>query len=804
MAFSETEREWYYAQIEKLDPEQNVVSIDRKQHLVSYTPDLKSDESSHKDATPEECVRALITCILTIPDFNYPVGKLYREKLYQHGRKGTLSDRVDLLIYDDDSLPYAMWEIKSSEKYEEEQDDSIELQLFGTAPLVGTPKLLVYATIKPVGEEPSLTLVCIDYTKHRSYDAWVEGGQSHSLIFPYEYRELGYEPFTYGGEVDLRTDCTQAEFRSAALTFHNEFFGEHPDNVLFVNLMKCLLAKIFDERNTKKGEVYKFQVFYRGGKEESAQELFDRINTDLYSPAYQRYIEPKATSADEINPKEFSPEKVKTVVKVLQAMSLTRGAALHGDIIGSFFEEILRAGFKQDKGMYFTHDNLVEFMLEAVDVRGLVIKTWKAATHPDNRLPYVIDPACGSGSFLLKVMRLVSETINEHKDSLVIDFESEQFYNARMSPSMPNYWAEHFLYGLDPKFIMAITAKVNMVLHGDGSAHIFKQDAFKPLSTFPDSRFRPAGDSERAVPESRYPYEVCETFDLVVSNPPFGITLASDTRATLSKTFHLRSTCASEELFLERCFQLLKHGGRLAIVVPESLLNTAASIETRLFLYRAFWIRAIVSLPRNVFIDTPTLTSLLFAEKKTSEEIWEWDSVWEEEKAKADLRIKKAKQFLAKAPKQKSQTAADIQESVIEILSPIVSEDTWVIKRGRNPAIVRFSLPSTVADAKEAINYYRDMLKLTGFHSVVKAYVFDQLVEKINYDFPVFIVDEVGYKLSKRKERVRPNQLCRFIGDDSGGEQPNLHLAAESYRVEVNVEEPHYVLDYIKRHVRWE
>jgi len=315
MPLSDTDRDWYYTQINKLDPEQKVVRVDTEKHIISYNAALRSDESQHKDVTPEECVRALVICMLIKPDFNYPVGNLYRERLYPHGRKGTLSDRVDLLIYDDDHLPYAMWEIKSKEEYEIEREDSIKLQLFGTATLVGTPKLLVYATIKPVGTQPILTLTCIDYTKFRSYEHWLEEGRPSSSTFPFEYREIGYEPFIYGGKVDLRVDCTPAEFRSAAASFHNEFFGEHPDNVLFVNLMKCLLAKIFDERNTKKGEAYRFQIFYRNGKEESAQDIFDRINRELYSLAYTRYIDPGAATPDEINPKEFPPERVKTVVK---------------------------------------------------------------------------------------------------------------------------------------------------------------------------------------------------------------------------------------------------------------------------------------------------------------------------------------------------------------------------------------------------------------------------------------------------------------------------------------------------------
>src|SRR5262249_9756845 len=155
------------------------------------------------------------------------------------------------------------------------------------------------------------------------------------------------------------------------------------------------------------------------------------------------------------------------------------------------------------------------FILEALDLDGLTVETWKSANHPENRLPYVIDPACGSGSFLLRAMQIVSNAIRSRQGLLVSDIDSAEFFNARMSDAKPNYWAEHFVYGIDPKFVMAITAKVNMVLHGDGSAHIFKHDSLKPLATFSNSKLKPVGDPHRSVPKTRYKFEMAESFDVV-------------------------------------------------------------------------------------------------------------------------------------------------------------------------------------------------------------------------------------------------------------------------------------------------
>lgn len=567
---TDEQRKWYFDALEKLGGEA-VVGNDAA-GTITYHSDIRSDESHVKSADPEELAHAVAVALLH-REYKYGLSAIGHEIHFAHGSKGSLSDEVDILIADEDGLPYAVFELKAASEYEAEKSDAIRNQLFGTAPLVGAPKLLVYATVEPKGKNPKLKCICIDYTKHKTYESWLEESEPQSEVMPTAYEDLDYQPFVSGGSFDLDMESTQADFRAVASTFHNEFFGEHADNTIFVNLVKCLLAKIHDERTTKNGDPYGFQVKYKNNKPETASEIFERVN-QLYKAAYTRYIDPGSAEVDEINPKEFAEERVKTVVLALQSISITKGAARHGDVIGAFFEEILRTGFKQDRGMYFTHDNIARFMVEAIGLRELTQQIWAASNHPDNRLPYIIDPACGSGTFLLHAMSTVTSAIKDHKADLVNDHDAEQFFNARMSDSQPNYWAENFIYGFDPKFIMAITAKVNMVLHGDGSAHIFKDDAFRPFSAFTDARLKPATEAQRSAPKAIYGREMCETFDVVISNPPFGVTIASDVKTKLKSTFTLSEATPSEGLFLERCYQLLRPGGRLAVVLPQSFFNS--------------------------------------------------------------------------------------------------------------------------------------------------------------------------------------------------------------------------------------
>lgn len=801
MPLDDKSTQWYVDNINKLSRQVSLSTADVKNKTITYTSELRSDESNVKAFGPEELVHAMIINLLCSHGYEYKIENLYHEQHFAHGSTGSLSDEVDLIVYDEDSLPYAVMELKSSEKFKNDEDKAIKYQLFGTAPLTGSPKFLVYGTVHPNTEKVVLELKCIDYAKYKSYESWEEAGKPYSTTFPKDYQDLDYFPYINGSERDLKINTTQSDFRAVAKSFHNEFFGEHPDNALFINLVKCLLAKIYDERTTKKGKEYNFQVKYKNGKPEKSAVVFEGVN-ELYKEAYSRYIE-KDISPDEIDSKEFSKEKVKSVVLALESLSITKGAALHGDIIGAFFEEILRSGFKQDKGMYFTHTNLVTFIIEALDIDGLTKEIWSNASHPDNRLPYVIDPACGSGAFLLHAMNKITSAIKTETDTLVSDFEETQFYNARMCDDMPNYWAENFIYGFDPKFVMAITSKVNMVLHGDGSAHMFKYDAFKPFSSYNDTKLRTLqSEAERSIPRSIYANEVCEIFDVVLSNPPFGITLSPDTKRTLSETFSLSDKMPSDALFIERAFQLLKPNGRLGVVLPESIFNAVDLMPARIFLYRMFHIKAIVALPRNVFMDTPTLTSLLFAQKKTCEEIVSWDEEWQKHETRANEAVKKATMTLSKKGIQGFDEPKELQNAIFEILKDVITPKDWVYKKGKNAAILRMT-PSVPFTSMEAISeHYNSILKSSGISKYISRYAFFYTSKKFKNEHHAYIVDEVGFKLSKRKEKPRPNQLINFISVNGESVQ-NLHLCEKDYKVVHSVNSPTVVLDFIKRDVHW-
>lgn len=795
------DQNWYFDAIASLSS--SAVSVDQETGIVTYDGSIKSDESRAKLITPEELVHATVIGLLCSDAYNYPVEAIGHEMHYMHGSRGSNADEVDVVLYDQNGLPFALFELKPPHDFEREKNRAIEFQLFGTAPLTGSPKLLVYATVQPRGANPELKSICIDYTKYKTFQEWQDSHEPHAINFPKEYRDLSYQPITNGGENPLELNGTLADFRSIALAFHNEFFSEHPDNTIYVNLVKCLLAKIYDERTTKNGEEYRFQVLQNGGQPETAVDVFARVD-QLYKEAYRRYIASDESDQDEINNREFPEERVKTVVQRLQCLSITMGAAKNGDVIGTFFEEILRTGFKQDRGMYFTHDNLARFMVEAVGLSELTSKVWKSSNRPENRLPYIIDPACGSGTFLLHCMRNVTDTIRHSAESFAADRDSEEFFKTHLADERPNAWAERFIYGFDPKFVMAITAKVNMVLHGDGSAHILKEDAFGPFASYPVDQvmLRPRNPDQRSVSGARYQADMCETFDLVVSNPPFAVKLTPEARTKSKSTFTLPETTPSEGLFIERCFQLLKPGGRLAVIVPESLLNGKEMMATRIFLYRMFDIKALVSMPRNLFIDTPTKTSILFAQKKMQNEIASWDKKWQTAHSLADGYVAAARKTLHKKF-YKNRTAEEIAEAFATALAPMIPDNFWVVKGGKNKSVLPLSVDWKNRSATEAVDHYKSMLKTSDFERFRDQYALQTVAADDPCYFPVYEVDEVGYKLSKRRERQRPNQLLRLRGRETNRDVNNLHLADEECDTVIDRNNPQTVLDEIQSEVSW-
>ena len=156
-------------------------------------------------------------------------------------------------------------------------------------------------------------------------------------------------------------------------------------------------SKVKDSfREGKNGEKYDFQIFsFKDGKSfESNEQLFERIN-ELYKRALKQRLnivdEAKLRKSFVIDENKFSLNKLKYTVAELERFSFVDGKnSFNGkDILGDFFEGIIREGFKQTKGQFFTHINIVKFLLWGLQLDKLAIER----VNNDLEIPYLIDPS---------------------------------------------------------------------------------------------------------------------------------------------------------------------------------------------------------------------------------------------------------------------------------------------------------------------------------------------------------------------------------------------------------------------------
>ncbi len=199
----------------------------------------------------------------------------------------------------------------------------------------------------------------------------------------------------------------------------------------------------------------------------------------------------------------------------------------------------------------------------------------------------VIDPACGSGGFLLQALKKIrEERAAQYAPEGTVEFDS-----------LWRNYASRNLFGIEINDEIARVAKMNMILHGDGHANVVRSDALV---------------SEPSIRELNEGIEF-GTFDLVLTNPPFGAKLRLEERPflagfrlgnTYSKTGRAkpRKTQASEVVFIERVFDLLKPGsGRGAVVLPDGILTNSRTAYVRDFILERFQALAVVSLPAAAF-----------------------------------------------------------------------------------------------------------------------------------------------------------------------------------------------------------
>ena len=260
---------------------------------------------------------------------------------------------------------------------------------------------------------------------------------------------------------------------------------------------------------------------------------------------------------------------VEDLVKELEHPAINEGF----DVKGVAFETFLKEVFRGPLGQFFTPREIVEFMVELVEPR---------------KYERILDPAVGSGGFLIKSFEKIEEEVIQSEDLETRDETIQKI-------------AENQILGIDANPRIARVCKMNMIMHGITQGGIFKYDSLRDLS-------------EMGIQEG--------TFNLILTNPPFGMKERNQgilENYDLGKTRGgIRNSQNSEILFLEKCLKLLQPGGRLAIVLPDGVLTNTSLKYVRDYIKEKAIIRAVTSLPHETFVPygSGVKASVLYVQKK--------------------------------------------------------------------------------------------------------------------------------------------------------------------------------------------
>lgn len=290
---------------------------------------------------------------------------------------------------------------------------------------------------------------------------------------------------------------------------------------------------------------------------------------------------------------ELADESIEKITEHLENYTLIKTDI---DVKGRAFEIFLGKTFTGGLGQFFTPRTIVTFAVKFANPE----LDFHNGEKEEPTL--IIDPACGSGGFLIETFKELQEKIKTQPKS-----KYEDLFD-RLSKDR--------IYGVDINPRLVRVAKMNMVLHGDGHGGIYKNSG---LENVVETKYEKEKKIEhKKVEENK--------FHLIITNPPFG---NKDTDKKILESYELGKKDGKllkeqlrEILFVERCIKLAKKGGEIAILLPDGILNNEQLNYVRDYIRKHTIIKASISLPDKAFkaSGANAKTSLLFLKKKETED----------------------------------------------------------------------------------------------------------------------------------------------------------------------------------------
>lgn len=452
---------------------------------------------------------------------------------------------------------------------------------------------------------------------------------------------------------------TRDEFSKLLFKCHNIIRNNDKlsPEAAFDEISKILFIKIRYERSNSDSQIFSAERFTALKK--SREEYNKEMNIKDEKPFYQHLFDLTKQEFvhdhlfDDNAKIEIRENSFEQIVKELEIYNLSTTS---DDVKGIAFEKFLGKTFRGELGQFFTPRTIVDFMVSVLDPQ-------------EGEL--VCDPCCGSGGFLIKAFEYVREKIEkdieQQKEDIKAQFYGDEYdkmsdkkkqeVEAEVSQTF-SYLNEELninnekgrlrslsfdcIFGTDANPRMARTAKMNMIMHGDGHGGVHHHDGLLNVNGIFENRF-----------------------DVILTNPPFGARVEKDLKISEADKFtdeakieeykelygkeeyeralsqvndnvgksllslYKIDSSLTEVLFIERCLNLLKPGGRMGIVLPEGVLNNTNLQKARDFVEGKAKILLIVSIPQDVFIASGATVkpSLLFFKKFTEEEAFGYSQI---------------------------------------------------------------------------------------------------------------------------------------------------------------------------------
>ena len=599
-------------------------------------------------AKPEEVVRQRFIRHLR-DNYGYELSQMDQERRTMHGRR---SPRADIVI----------WETP------------------GTKGANKTPVLVIECKAESVNINIKDYYQGESYTRAVGCEVFIAHNYRYTAVFklvpglPGEFVQINELPKAsdWGDakrieEIKNRLRAfNRKEFQDLLFECHSILRDVHKMDPgrAFDTISKILFIKMYVERSGLYGT---YTIDFLDRREATRMPNEPTVHEGMFGQTREYYLDDDLFA--ETDRLEISEATFRRLVQKLERFDLSKTG---DDIKGLAFEQFLGTTFRGELGQFFTPRPVVDFMVNLLDPK-------------EGEL--ICDPAAGSGGFLIRAFEHVREQVaadvQKQKDEARAEIEAKKLkpekeekliaeafvrLNQELLPSdnankpidtRVGRLAWNCIFGCDAEPRAARTAKMNMIMHGDGHGGIHYHDGLVDINGIFPERFnivltnppfganvgsdqKIGGSQETRVPDDpTYRNRCRERYGEVWEQSHQRIINEANARTNILDLFEIgkgKSNRATEIIFVERCLGLLKPGGRMGIVLPDGNLNNPSLAWLRRWCEGRARLLAIVSLPEETFrsADATVKASLVFLRRFTETDGVEWERAWTEAQALHD------------------------------------------------------------------------------------------------------------------------------------------------------------------------